>query len=232
MNEYPLDIFDNHLIVLIDGKRMLIDTGSHISLSDGSSLSILEENYTFPESFCGISLDQLSEFIGTKINILLGGDVLTKINFYVRWENKLIHFSKKPFNHNGICIPLHFYKNVPVVDLNVNQQNLRLFLDTGAKISYFGPDIVYNFEPLGSIKDFYPTIGNFETKIYHLPVIIDEKEFLVTCGILPEFLRNALQLVNIQGLLGNDIFKYFDLCYNFTTNLLILMKRNNSSIDL
>ena len=38
--QYPIDIFDNHVILIDKDKRLLIDTGAPISISDGSSIDV------------------------------------------------------------------------------------------------------------------------------------------------------------------------------------------------
>lgn len=41
MSEHSFEIIDNHIITIINGKRVLLDTGAPNSFSDGSSLYLL-----------------------------------------------------------------------------------------------------------------------------------------------------------------------------------------------
>ena len=43
-----------------------------------------------------------------------------------------------------------------------------MFFDTGAQISYFQSPSLKDFPSNGTVKDFYPAIGEFETETYLL----------------------------------------------------------------
>ncbi|GIV46279.1 MAG: hypothetical protein KatS3mg036_1097 [Ignavibacterium sp.] len=229
MNEYPIEIIDNHIIALIDDNRILLDTGAPNSISDGSSLSLLGNNYNFSRNFMGFTINQLNDSLTTEINLLLGGDVLRNLNFFVDWDMKKLLFSSKPFEYEGTYIPLDFFMNIPIVDLQIDGSTLRAFLDTGAKVSYLNPDLTYNYNLLGTTSDFYPGFGEFDTKIYEVPVKLGTQTFTIIAGHLPNLLQMTLMMANTRGILGNDIFKYFNLCFNLRVGTLILIKRNGST---
>lgn len=229
MNEYSFDIFDNHIIAIIDGKRVLLDTGAPTSIGDGSSFSLLGRNLNFSQIFMGFSIDQLNELLGTKINILLGVDVLRTLNFFVDWDRKTLLFSSIPFEHEGTFIPLEFFMNIPIVVLQINGTTFRAFLDTGAKLSYLKPDLTSNYKLLGQTSDFYPGVGRFDTNIYEVPVMLGPHTFTVIAGHLPELLQMTLMMANTQGILGNDIFKYFNVYFNLQVGQLILVTRNGNA---
>ena len=229
MNEYSIEIVDNHIICLMDEKRVLLDTGAPNSISDGSSLSVLGNNHSFSRSFMGFSIDELSRLVGTEINILLGGDVLKNLNFFVDWDRKTLLFSSTAIEHKGARVPLDFFMNIPIVLLYVDGTNLRAFLDTGAKLSYLNPDLTAGHNLLGRTSDFYPGIGQFDTDIYEVPVMLANHPFTVIAGHLPTLLQMPLMRANTQGILGNDIFKYFNVCFNFQVEELILVTRNGNA---
>jgi len=229
MDKYSIEIVDNHIICLIDGKRVLLDTGAPNSISDGNSLLLLGKNFSFSPSFMGFSTDELSNQVGTEINILLGGDVLKHLNFFVDWENKTILFSSTAFKYKGARAPLDFFMNIPIVLLNIDGKIIRAFLDTGAKLSYLNPDLTSNHSLLGTALDFYPGFGQFNTYIYEVPVILADHTFTIIAGHLPNLLQMTLMMANTSGILGNDIFKYFDVSFNFQIEELILVKRNSKA---
>lgn len=230
MNGYSIEIVDNHIISLIDGKRVLLDTGAPNSISDGSYLAVLGNVYSFSRNFMGFSIDEISRLVGTEINILLGGDVLTNLNFFVDWDRKTLLFSSTQFEHQGPHVPLDFFMNIPILPLYVDRANLRVFLDTGAKISYLNPDITSNHNHLGRTSDFYPGFGQFYTDIYEVPVMLAYHTFTVIAGHLPTRLQNTLMMANTQGILGNDIFKYFNVCFNFQVKKIILVTRKGNAV--
>ncbi len=225
MSKYGIEIFDNHVIILTDNKRVLLDTGAPESISDGSSLQIMGQEYRFSSNFLGLSIEKLKELLGTDINILLGADVLKGLNFLVDWDEKEIQFSLNPIPCEGIHVPLEFYMNIPIIALNANGERLKVFLDTGAKLSYFVEEILSRYKPIGRAQDFYPGFGQFTTDIYEITVKINNNSIVIQAGKLPELLQRTLAMTNAKGILGNDIFKYFNVCFNNSEREIIMVKR-------
>jgi len=50
-----------------------------------------------------------------------------------------------------------------------DNQKLRLFLDSGVKLSYLSNKIICNYE---TVVDFYTVIGKFETGCYEISTIL------------------------------------------------------------
>ena len=60
MSNYGIEIFDNHVIILMEGKRVLLDTGAPTSISDGSSLQMMGINYNLPSKYLGFSIQEFN----------------------------------------------------------------------------------------------------------------------------------------------------------------------------
>jgi len=225
MSNYGIEIFDNHVIILMEGKRVLLDTGAPTTISDGSSLQMMGINYNLPSKYLGFSMQEFNQLIGTEINILLGADILKNVNFLVEWDKKEIQFSSTPFMCKGVSIPVDFYMGIPKIDLKVNGRGLKVFLDTGAKLSYLPSEITSRYKRVGTAQDFYPLIGRFTTDIYEIEVGLGNHLFPITAGNLPELLQMTLAMTNAKGILGNDIFKNFNVCFNYTGNEIVLVEK-------
>lgn len=171
---------------------------------------------------------------GTEINILLGADVLKTLNFFVAWDKKTLQFSVQPIDIKGTHIPMDLYKNIPIIALQVGKTSLRVFLDTGAKQSYLDPNITSKYNLMGREQDFYPGFGHFETNTYEVPVMAGNHTFTLIAGNLPEKLQmnlmNLMKEANTQGILGNDIFKYFNVCFNYNNKKIILAAKNDNIV--
>ena len=225
MNEYSVEIFDNHIIALIDGKRVLLDTGAPNSISDGSHLTILGEEHSFSSSFMGYSIDKIAEMVGTGVNVLLGFDILGKINFFVDWDKKILQFSSTPFEKEGEHIPLEFVMNVPVVVMKIDQTEFKMFLDTGAKLSYLNSALTKDRVSLGKVQDFYMGFGRFETETYEVMVVLGDQQFNIIAGNLPGLLQTTLMMANTQGILGSDLFKNFNVYFNYQSKEMIIVRK-------
>ena len=105
--------------------------------------------------------------------------------------------------------------NIPIIKVTINNKTINTFLDTGAKISYINKKYTQDLKAIDSIKDFYPTIGSFRTDIYKMSITFNSLEISLTFGVLPEMLEAALLLGNIEGIIGNDIFQYYSLTFDY-----------------
>lgn len=225
MEEYPIEFFDNHIITHIDGKSILIDTGSPFSLGDCRSIQLLGNNYSLYSKCLNFSIDDISELLGKKVNVLLGGDILRDIYFYINCDKKIIQFSSEPLSINGEQILIVLENNVPTLDLQINGNNFKAFLDTGAKISYIDPEITSNYKSIGRANDFYPGLGRFETNIYEVPITLGSYSFTIVAGNLPDILQMLSFILNSKVFLGNDIFKFFNVYFSYRDKKIVLVKK-------
>ncbi len=96
---------------------------------------------------------------------------------------------------------------VPIVTARVGSTDYRMFFDTGAQISYFQDDSIADFPAAGSLTDFYPGIGQFQTDTHEVPVSLEGVQFTLLCGTLPGQLGMGLMMADTQGIVGNAILR-------------------------
>ena len=79
-------------------------------------------------------------------------------------------------------------------------------LDTGAQISYFQDDSLTDFPSAGSVTDFYPGVGQFQTDTHQVAVSLGGVAFTLRCGTLPGSLgEDLMKIAGIDGIVGNQI---------------------------
>ena len=228
--EYPIIIFDNHIIVHIDNHKVLIDTGSPVSIGNIDSLLINEKRYPLGKDFQGLNVQELSDLVGTSIDVLLGVDVLCS-NFYVDWEQKIVTFFQTP-DFQGKIIPIDTLINIPILEVEVEGEKVRTFLDTGAKMCYFSSYFTNNYKSQSTIEDFYPGIGKFETAVYQIPVTIGREQLNLLSGNLPKVLQQLLLMANAQGIVGNVLFEYYPkIYYDFINKVIKVGKERGVSSE-
>jgi hypothetical protein len=223
--EYEIDPVDNHVIVRAGGKRLLIDTGSPFSFGDGGYLTILGEKRSFQQEFMGLNAGKLGGMIGTRIDMLLGNDVLRSLNFYIDWRSRKIRFSGRPFKENGVTLPLTFVMGVPMVEVGVNGGILNVLLDTGAKLSYLDPELTSGLRNLGDILDFYPGFCQFTTGSFAVPVTMAGLKMNLMVGRLPPSIQLAVNAMGARGIVGTEIFNHYNACFNLPQSELVLVDR-------
>ena len=223
--DYEIDPVDNHVIVRAGGKKLLIDTGSPFSIGDGDPMAIFGEKRTFPRELMGLNVTKLGGMIGTRIDILLGNDVLRKLNFYIDWKNRRIRFSRRPFGSNGVSVPLKYVMDVPVFEIGVNGINISAILDTGAKHSYLDRELTTGHRDMGDILDFHPSIGQFTTGSFDLPVSIAGQNMALRAGLLPPAMQLLANAMGVRGIVGTEILNRYDACFNLPQSELVLVDR-------
>ena len=107
--------------------------------------------------------------------------------------------------------------NIPIININLGNEPIRAFLDTGAKISYLNSEYVQDLNSIGEKEDFYPSIGVFKTFMYNKSIMFPhDKQLNLIFGALPESLEQALSFGGTKAIIGNDIFSYYSLIFDYS----------------
>jgi hypothetical protein len=206
VEEYPLEIVDDHLVARIGDRNVLIDTGAPQSIGTGS-LALLGEEYRLLPGWLGFDIPQLTRLVGTRIDALLGSDLLGRIRFLVDRPAGRVVFAREPLELRGTIVPVDALLGVPIVEFRIGERVARAFLDTGARLSYVGPEATSAGRPAGKATDYYPGFGEFTTEVFRIPIEIAGRVLEITCGTLPELLQMALRMAGTEWILGSELFR-------------------------
>ena len=94
-------------------------------------------------------------------------------------------------------------------------------MDTGARLSYLTNDITKDYASIGTVVDFYPGVGQFETDCFEVPVVFDANSLVFKFGNLPEMLQRTLMLNGIRGIIGYDFFSRYQVLLDINNVRLI-----------
>jgi Ca-activated chloride channel family protein len=204
---YELDLFDNHPVALIEGKRVLLDTGSPFSVGDGSELKIAGNRFS-PGSQMGVTPEQLSRWMNTQIDALLGTDILSEFGVSVDWWKSEVTFAPSGTNFTGLELPMKLLMGTPVLRFEGPGGMTDAIFDTGAKLCYMPRSAVQGRCPVNHLKDFHPMIGPFETDVYELEIEIAGRSFVANCGVLPDSMTTLLSgMIGIEWIIGTDLLR-------------------------
>ena len=80
---YNIELIDNHVVFVENDLRLLLDTGSPISISNHSTVSVFGETINAHKNIMGqTSIDDINQSIANaNVDALIGADVLNKISF-------------------------------------------------------------------------------------------------------------------------------------------------------
>jgi hypothetical protein len=222
----PYRMVDGHIIATSeDGKICLIDTGAPCSVGNAEIVMFAGGRYPLQSTFLGKAADELPGTIGVRIDVLMGVDILNRYDMLIDPVRQVLVFSDEELDVEGEALPIEQSMGVPIVTADVDGRRMKMFFDTGAKVSYVDEETAKAYPQVGTAQDFYVTVGPFQTAIHRIPITLGSWSFDLDFGILPPSLQNALLVAGTQGILGTAILVHFMVAYMPRRKRIILMKR-------
>lgn len=223
MTEFILNNFSNHLLFNCNDKVFLLDTGAPSSVSNDRQIIFLDDNLSVHQNYLGFTVEKLSEFVGTKIDVLLGADTLSNYSTLINASKNKITFSKDKLELNGEQFSFETFMGIPIINFVFNGNHYRAFLDTGAALSYIKSSLVSGLISNGNKSDFYPGFGQFTTNTYLATIQVSNKSLNVVFGNLPSILETTLLMAGVDGIIGFDFFNSFEVLMNYIDEKIIIL---------
>ena len=170
----------------------------------------------------GLSAPKLSQFVGVSCVGLLGADVLGYFDQIMDCINGTLSLSTQELALTGQQLSLHYFMGIPTITAQVANQAQSMVFDTGAQLSYWQDDALRQFPTAGTVNDFFPSIGQFETDTYLVPISIGGVDFTLRCGMLPELLGMMIMMTGAVGIIGNEILLHKKVSYFPRRNILCI----------
>ena len=205
MQTLPLIFTDGHLFVEAEESLWLYDTGAPTSFGDVETLAFAGEQFRPASGYMGLDASMLSGFVGVQCSGLLGADILGRFDHLLDVPSETLTASSDELSHPGTRVPLSEFMGIPIVTARIGGTSYRMFFDTGAQISYLQDDSLADFPSSGTVTDFFPGVGEFETDTHQVDVRMEDLQFTVRCGTLPGLLGLTLMMADTQGIIGNQV---------------------------
>lgn len=219
---YDYEIIDGHLILLVDDMRYIIDTGAPVSVSESQTITIAGQAKTVAQDYMGYTPALLSEYIGTRINGIVGVDVLNNNDMLIYPSNSKIIISPNTLELDGEVIELTDFMGIPAISATLSNTTYKFIFDTGAKLSYMNPELINNLQRRGEVEDFYLGFGTFNTETYLATLTIGTQNIDLIVGVLPEALLNMLRLTNTSGIIGSAFLDSYKVLYAPRRNIIVI----------
>jgi hypothetical protein len=220
MKQFQIQLYKGHPIIKDGENRILIDTGAPSTIHSSDSLNFCSDSFGCSTNYMGLTVSKISDMLGTEITTLLGADILSDYKILLDYQNQVIEFSKLEIDIDGTQADISNFMGIPIIKMTVDNQELKFFLDTGAKLSYLSDSLTSNYESIGTDEDFYPGVGKFQTECYEIPTVFGDTEFVVKYGNLPTLLQMTLMLGGTDGIIGFDFFNNFKVVLDLKNNRL------------
>jgi hypothetical protein len=222
MSTLPIIFRDGHLFVEIDGWLWLFDTGAPTSFGESNEITLDVQRFRLCNGYMGLSAATLSQFTGVECRGLIGADILGKFDHLLDVPSGTVTISTGDLEHTGKTLPLSEFMGIPILTARIASSDYRMFFDTGAQISYFQEDTITDFPSAGTVTDFYPGVGQFQTDTHQVQVGLGESTFTLRCGTLPGLLGATLMMAGTSGIIGNQIMENRIIGYFPRRNVLCL----------
>lgn len=220
MKTFQIKLFKGHPIIKEGENIILIDTGAPSTIHSSDSLTFCSTNYICSTNYMGMTVSKISEMLGSEITTLLGADILSNYKTLFDYKNSVIEFNNQEIEFEGTEVEISNFMGIPVIEMSINNQKLKFFLDTGAKLSYLSNSITSNYVSIGTDEDFYPGVGKFETDCFEISTRFGNTDFIVKYGNLPPLLQMTLMLGGTNGIIGFDFFSNFKIALDLKNNKL------------
>lgn len=220
MKQFQIQLFKGHPIINDGENRILIDTGAPSTIHSSDSLNFCSESFGCSTNYMGLTVSKISDMLGTEITTLLGADILSDYKILLDYQNQVIEFSKQEIVIEGTQVDISNFMGIPIIKMTVDTQELKFFLDTGAKLSYLSDSLTSNYKSVGTDEDFYPGVGKFQTECFEIQTVFGDFEFVVKYGNLPTLLQMTLMLGGTDGIIGFDFFNNFKVVLDLKNNRL------------
>jgi hypothetical protein len=204
---YKYEFVDGHIIAVVDQRRFLIDTGAPFSVADASPIEFAGGSYRAQKTYMGVSPESLSRNVGTSIDTLVGADILNQYDIFIDPTTQTLDVSENELPLTGQALELDDVMGIPIIEVMVGEDKVRMFFDTGAKLSYLDPQRINGFESIGTETDFYPGIGDFSTNVFDVPIMLAGETLFLRVGNLPALLQMSLMMADTGGILGTAILR-------------------------
>lgn len=136
MKQFQIQLYKGHPIINDGENRILIDTGAPSTIHSSDSLNFCSDSFGCSTNYMGLTVSKISDMLGTDITTLLGADILSDYRILLDYQNQVIEFSKQEIDIDGTQVDISNFMGIPIIKMTVDNQELKFFLDTGAKLSY------------------------------------------------------------------------------------------------
>lgn len=188
----------------LDGGPVILDTGSPVSLGDGSTYRFDGIACQTQPSLLLYSWDSVRESIPFNASALIGTDQLEQSAF--KLDVRGSSFEWIPSLKKGK--PLRRMTGIPLVDIRLMETEHSFFLDTGASITYVTDEsMLSSCTCVGDVDDFHPLIGKFTSRLYEAMIVFAGETVSTKIGVLPRLFSMSMEPFGVTGILGTDVLE-------------------------
>ena len=208
-----IKLVNGHILV-DDVQGLVVDTGSPQSFHESGRIEFEKFCADVATSLPGVLCDYLSKKIGVDVHGVLGMDIIGRHWTQISLKDNLMFINDDApngFQLRSLQLPMNMLGMI----ITINGWDARMVVDTAAPVSYINQRYVRELECVDRVTDFSPYCGDFETEVYEcetdLGVGVYDSKYTQRYGTPPPIVALMLERLNVDGIIGVDIFNKFRL---------------------
>jgi hypothetical protein len=209
----PFDLVAGHIVAELDGRRVLIDTGSPVSFGRGDHLRLGDGIHPIPTGVLGFTVDTAAEHIRRlpgvapdfAVDVLLGTDLLWGRQLLLDFPSRTLSIAPATLQEgaDGRSGRTRFL----IEDLGVGGGPLAALVDTGAPVSYLSTQHSDGVPVSGWARDFFHGGGDFQVPLRVVPALFRGRRVEVGFADPPVSVWMAMRLLGVQAIVGTDLLE-------------------------
>lgn len=239
---YPLEIVDGHMVVDVEEKRCLLDTGS-IGCITAEAEPLVEfagKKWPATHKYLGVMLKDISKEVGVELDAMIGSSALSSLSWMPRMDEGVVsvwHSAPDEWDEKMSWKQVRM-SIVPIITVRLYGRNHSAVLDTGAKVCYAKRHIWDGVAGnIVNTTDFFPTpkgIEQFDVPMKLTPLgmggairkqrdgsgkltgvleNVQLPEVVLPLGVLPEHLESILDGFSADFILGPEVLQAIPMAF-------------------
>jgi hypothetical protein len=211
----PFDFVAGHVVAAIDGRRVLVDTGSPVTFGRVDRLSIAGEARPIVTGVLGFTVETAAEHIRKlpgvapdfDVDVLLGTDLLWGHDLVLDFPGRTLSISPtvRPEGAARCSSRTRFL----IEDLVVGGQGLLALVDTGAPVSYLSTRHTEGFPVSGWARDFFHGGGDFQVPLRLVRHTFRGRRAEAPFAEPPVSVWMSMRLLGVEAIVGTDLLEAF-----------------------
>jgi len=228
---FPIEVADRHVIALIDGRRVLVDTGSPATIGECGPMKIGGMQVELRPELGRGRVEAIAAGAGFPLDALLGMDFLARVDVGIHLSERTITFGQE-LPLKGLILGTTRHQHCEMVQLEASGRTQKVIWDTGAPVSYFADEAISEQRRLGVERDFHPGLDSWNASLWDTVLSLDDKVVRVPAARsseLPTSFREVLRVAGADGILGYRLLEVADIIMSARRQTMAIQIRERPS---
>jgi hypothetical protein len=208
--KFPFQVDGGHVVVDVEGVKVLLDTGAQVSFGRVPTLAFMGETHGLPQDCLGRCttaelVDGLRRHTPVSpafdFEALLGLDILAGRTITLDWVRGVLTVE-------GSGTGAGTTRNGPLPGttvVGIGGAEMAAFIDTGAWRTYLVPEVAERMARTGKFQDYNPLLGVLSPDLVGVDVDFQGHRAALFVGVATDGLAMAIRGGSAKVLIGTDI---------------------------